>query len=312
MSAAQEGRAGTAAAAEATRERRGLRLSAVAAGAVGVGGVLWGLVSASSAILLDGAYALVGMGLSLLTLRVTSLVAAGPTHRYPFGREALAPVVVGVQGLVLLGTLLYASIDALLTLRSGGSDAEVGWALAYAVASLLLSLVLVAALRGAARTSELVAAEAVQWRAGAVLSAVLAVGFAVAVGLDASGLGQAARYVDPALVLVATAVLLPTPLRMMRSASRELLEAAPDPEVSGPVHDAVSEVGARLGLPDPTLRVGKVGRKLYVELDYLVPEGRWQVGDADRVRRELTSRLAAPERLLWVNVELHTDPDWDH
>ncbi len=296
---------------EAARESDSLRLSAAAAAVIGVGGVVWGLAAESSVLLLDGAYALAGMLLSLLTLRVTRLVAAGPTELYPFGREALGPVVVGAQGLVLLGTLLYASIDALLTLTSGGSDAEVGSALVYAVLSLVVALGLVVALRRSAVTSELVAAEVAQWRAGAVLSAVMTVGFTVGVVLERVGAGGG-RYVDPVLVLVASAVLLPTPLRMLRTAARELLEAAPAPEVAEPVRAAVAEVSEQFGLPTPTLRVGKLGRKLYVELDYLVPEGRWAVGDADRVRRAVIQRLSAPERLLWVNVELHTDPDWDH
>jgi predicted Co/Zn/Cd cation transporter (cation efflux family) len=56
--------------------------------------------------------------------------------------------------------------------------------------------------------------------------------------------------------------------------------------------------------------MGKLGRKVYVELDFLVESGR-EVGDADRVRRELMTRLSEPGRLLWINVELHTDPAWD-
>jgi predicted Co/Zn/Cd cation transporter (cation efflux family) len=56
--------------------------------------------------------------------------------------------------------------------------------------------------------------------------------------------------------------------------------------------------------------MGKLGRKVYVELDFLVESGR-EVGDADLVRRELMTRLSEPGRLLWINVELHTDPAWD-
>ena len=75
----------------------------------------------SQALLLDGVYALIGTALSLLTLHAEQLVAAGSTSRYPFGREALGPLMVGVQGLVLLGALLYASVTAVLTIRSGAA-----------------------------------------------------------------------------------------------------------------------------------------------------------------------------------------------
>lgn len=296
---------------EQRTERRALGVSAAASASVGVVAVVWGLSVQSQALLLDGVYALIGMGLSLLTLHAARLVAAGPTPRYPFGREALAPLMVGVQGLVLLGTLLYASIDALLTIRAGGSDAAVGSALLYAVASLVLSVVLVVAL-GRGNSSELVGAEVAQWKAGAVLSGVLAIGFALAVALTRLDAGAVVGYVDPLLVLAAAALLVATPVRMVRTSLRELLEASPDASVTGPIEATVAALGDELGLPEPALRIGKLGRKTYIELDYVVEAGVWKVGDADLVRRALIERLSQPGRLLWVNVELHTDPDWDH
>ena len=81
-----------------------------------------------------------GLRLSASASAVIGGVAAGPTSRYPFGREALGPLMVGVQGLVLLGTLLYASVAAVLTIRSGGSEAAVGSALPYALLSLAVSV----------------------------------------------------------------------------------------------------------------------------------------------------------------------------
>ena len=58
--------------------------------------------------------------------------------------------------------------------------------------------------------------------------------------------------------------------------------------------------------------MGKLGRKVYLELDFLVAEeDRWTVDHADQVRRRLLTELSEPGRLLWINVELHTDPAWD-
>ncbi len=296
---------------EARRERRSLRSSAIASALLGVVGVVWGLAAEAQAVLLDGAYAVIGTGLTVATLRAAQLVNAGPTPRYPFGREALGPLMVGVQGLVLLGTLLYASLDAVLTIRAGGGDTAVGSALIYALVSLLWSIGLLIYLRRVASTSELVGAEAAQWTAGAVLSGVLAIGFGVATVLDDSDAEGAVAYIDPVLVLIASCLLVVTPLGMIRSAMLELLEAAPDPVVAQPIVDAVAQVRTEQGLPEPTLRISKLGRKLYIDLDFVVEAGHWDIGVADIVRRELINRLRAPGRLLWVNVELHTDPNWN-
>jgi predicted Co/Zn/Cd cation transporter (cation efflux family) len=54
--------------------------------------------------------------------------------------------------------------------------------------------------------------------------------------------------------------------------------------------------------------MAKLGDKLYVEVGYVVEAGEWDTADADRVRHALTDRLAALPYLLWLNVELTTDP----
>ncbi|MCU0277640.1 MAG: cation transporter [Candidatus Nanopelagicales bacterium] len=291
-------------------ERKLLRASTATAAAFAAVGIVWGMWAESQIILLDGAYALIGLGLGVLSLRAARLVQRGPTPDYPFGREALAPLVVGIQGMVLLGTFGYASFDAVAVILDGGSETALGSALIYSIVTLAASLAIWWYLRGRAQDSELVLAEAAQWAAGWVLSTGMMIGFGGALILESTSLSWLARYADPVLVLLATAVILPTPLRMIRSMYVELLEGSPPAEVSEPVRKVVEEVAAEHGLPNPTLRMGKLGRKVYVELDFLVESGR-EVGDADRVRRELMTRLSEPGRLLWINVELHTDPAWD-
>lgn len=296
----------------ATVERRGLIASAAASGAVAVVGITAGVVADSQIILLDGFYALLGLLLSWLGLYAGRLIEAGPTDRYPFGRETLAPLVVGIQGLVLLGSLGYAGLEAVQTIAAGGAEPAAGLGITYGALTLAASVLLAGWLRARQQGSDLLAAEVTQWRASAVLSAALLAGFAVAWLLVSNGFERAAAFVDPALVLVAIALLGPTPLRMIRSSLRELLEATPDEAVRRPVEDAVTSLRQRHGLPEPTMRLGKLGRKLYVELDFLVGvHDGWSVGDADRLRRELAMALQQPGRVLWLNVELHADPQWD-
>jgi cation diffusion facilitator family transporter len=293
-------------------EAGALRLSAGAGLVLAVVGIVWGLAVDSAAILFDGLYAVIGFVLSWFGLRAAALVERGPTPTYPFGREALAPLVVAVQALVLAGTFGYAALDAVDVILDGGSQTQVGPALVYSVLALAASIVVTGLLARRQAGSDLVAAEVAQWRASVVLGAALAVGFAIALGLRAAGAEQAAGYVDPVLVLLAAALVVPTPVRMLRTAFRELLEGTPDASVTGPIHAAIAEVRAEFGLPEPTTRIGKLGRKVYLELDVVVGrDDGWTVDHADRIRRALMDRLSRPGQLLWINVELHTDPGWD-
>ena len=107
--------------APARREALGLKLSAAGALVLAVVGIVWGLAVSSQVILFDGLYSVIGFVLAWFGLRAATLVQRGPTPHYPFGREALAPLVVAVQALVLLGTFGYAAIDAVGVILHGGS-----------------------------------------------------------------------------------------------------------------------------------------------------------------------------------------------
>lgn len=296
----------------ARREAAALRFSVIGALVLAVVGIVWGLAVSSQVILFDGLYSVIGFVLAWFSLRAADLVERGPTPSYPFGLEALAPLVVAIQALVLLGTFGYAAVDAVGVLLRGGSQTELGPALAYGILSLVACTIAYVVLARAQHDSELVAAEAIQWRAAVVLGAAMTIGFGAAVALTRTRWAGAASYVDPLLVLVAAALILPAPVRMLRQSFRELLEGVPDAEVADPINAAIAAVRADFGLPEPTVRMGKLGRKIYLDLDFLVGEDEgWTVDHADQVHRQLRTKLSEPGRMLWINVELHTDPDWD-
>ncbi|MGB8021396.1 MAG: cation transporter [Candidatus Nanopelagicales bacterium] len=307
MSAAHE-----AASQSGRREAQALRLSAAASLLLAALGVAWGLAVGSQVILFDGLYAIIGFVLAWLGLRASALVEAGPTPSFPFGREALAPLMVAAQALALLGTFGYAVFDAVGVILDGGSQTVLEWALGYSVVNLVACVGMRAVLMRSQEGSDLVAAEVVAWGAAALLGFAMVLGFGLALMIGSTSLAWAAPFVDPVLVLVAAALILPTPIRMLRQSFRELLEGVPSAEITDPVHASIASLRTELGLPEPTTRIGKLGRKVYIELDFLVgsDEG-WTVDDADRIRRRLVADLRRPGRMLWVNVELHTDPGWD-
>lgn len=296
-------------------EQRSIVLSLVVAIVLATLGIVWGLAIDSGIILLDGVYGLIGLALSAVTLRVTALVDQGPSARYPFGREALGPLILGVQGLVLLGALAYAGFDAVRVIMDGGSQTPFGSALAYAALSFIGAFGAFVFLRARSKHSELVRAEAAQWVAGALLSLAMLIGFTVGALVQGTTWQHAADFIDPVLVIFAALGLSPIPVAMLRTMMRELLEGAPGQQVEAPIRAAIDEAGTHFGLPQPqAVRIGKLGRKVYAEVDFLIhddPDDRWTVEEADRIRRFIMERADKPGQSLWLNVELHTDPDWD-
>jgi predicted Co/Zn/Cd cation transporter (cation efflux family) len=294
-------------AAPAAREHTALVGSIAASAASGLLAVLWGLLSGARIILFDGAYALIGIGIAGLSLRVARAVAVGPTRRFPFGREALTPLAVVGQGVALAATLFYAATDAVTVIREGGAPVAADNVAAYGAVTGLLSLAAAWWLRRTAPGSDLVDAEAQQWRADGVLSAVMVAGGAVAFALDRAGRTDLTAYVDPVLVLLACAVLVPTPLRLLRCGTVELLEGEPPAEIRDVVAAAVEDVRTRFGLDAPILRLHKLGGKLYVEVDFVVEPGEWDVSEEDAVRRAVVDELVPIGLDVRAYVELTTD-----
>lgn len=61
-------------------------------------------------------------------------------------------------------------------------------------------------------------------------------------------------------------------------------------------------------LPPPIIRSTKLGQRLYVEVDFIVAKGEWQVDEEDAVRLAITERLDALGLLVWATIDLTTNP----
>lgn len=290
-------------------ERRGMVRSIFASVVIGVVALLWGVIAESRVLLFDGAFVIVGIALSGLSIAASTTAAAPPTRRFPFGRPAATPLVIAFQGAAMLGMLLFAAVDAVLVIRAGGTDVAPRTVALYGsfsgAASLLVALWLGRLGRGG--TSEILEAEAAQWRASGVLSAVVVLGGVVALVLDGhDGWQGAVAYVDPVLVLIASALVTPTALGMLRTAGLELLQARPPAPIQDEIDRSIEQVRAEHRLPAPTVAATKIGQQLFVSVTFLI-EGDRTVAEEDAVRRALIGRLETVGLDVWAHVELTAD-----
>ena len=287
-------------------ERSALSLSIASGFVLAALGIVIGISTGSQIVLFDGFYTFLGIGLSWMARRVSLLVASGPSTRYPFGREALTPLIIGLEGVALLATCIYAAFNSVLTITHGGIRPPSGWGVAYALVAMAIPGAIWWYLRRVARHSELVAAEATQWLAGGLLGSGMLVGFLFAHLIATTSWSRVAHYVDPSLVIIASLLFLIPPIRMIRTTFFELVEGSPDMDLQGPARDAVNEIGVQFGLGEQHLRMTKIGRKFYVEIEFEV-EPEWNVRQSDQVRRALARRLEALPHDLWLTVEFTAD-----
>jgi cation diffusion facilitator family transporter len=290
-------------------ERRALGISIIWGFSLAALGLATGILTGSRVVLFDGLYAFIGIGLTGLAVRVSQKVEAGPTKRYPFGRESLTPLIIGFEGVALLVTCVFAAFDAIVTIRAGGSDLPSGGVVAYAAISTIVPLFVGIHLHKRINGSELVAAEALQWLIGALLGLGMLIGFVGAQVVDGTSLESAVPYVDPVLVLLASALFIGPPLKMVRTMLVELLEAAPDAELLQQVRDIVDEARIEFQFGQHNLRVTKTGPKFYVEIDILVSPD-WTVRESDEVRKMLLTALDDLPETVWMTLEFTAVPEY--
>ncbi|WP_100639067.1 cation diffusion facilitator family transporter [Marinobacter salexigens] len=267
------------------RENMALSLSAVAAGLFALAGITWGLWIDSLVILFDGAYSLVSLLLSLLSLYAARIVRRPASKEYPFGRGAVEPLVIAIKGMVITLVCVLSLASAIAAVFEGGRAVSADKALVFAAVSVLGCAAVWVYLKWAERreASGLLVAEQKQWFMDSVLSAAVLMGFGIAWWLEQGSLSVWAVYADPLMMIVISAYFILVPVKMTVGAVRELLLAAPPAEVVEEVHEALSSVG----LAPEQVKMVKVGPNLMMEISL---PANWS-GRSDRLKWRLLRRL---------------------
>jgi cation diffusion facilitator family transporter len=296
-----------------TRDARALILSVVASSVFAVGSLVWGLLAGSQMIVFDGLYSFVSVALSLLAVWALRAARSGADERYPWGREIFEPLTIAVKAVALAGLCLYAMVGGVGDLLGGGREIDAGWAVVYGIVATAVgvgvSLVLRRMSRGA---TDLVRAEAAEWMGDALLSVGTLAGFGIALALQLTGNDALARYVDPAMLVLTSAIYLKIPARLAAEGLREVLTMSAAPSVREQVAALVGDVARQWALTAPALRLSKVGTRLDVDIVFLVEEDSTArtVEEFDRVRAELDERLRATGLEPALSVGFTADPRW--
>lgn len=291
-------------------ETAALVLSAIAALGLGIVGLTAAFLSNSQAILLDGLFNIAFFVTALLTLRVVQLLKRPDDARYPFGYLYFEPLINTVKGLLILGVSLFALIDALISLATGGRALVLGPALVYAaVATIACGIVMLVLRRaGPGLASPLVDADIGNWTVNTVISAGVFVAFVLAFVFERLALTTAARYVDPVLVGLVVLVSLGVPIRMAGRGLMALLNRSAPETVTTSIESLVKDALAALPTRAIYLRVVQPGRTTYVTVHVLLDEAGADLDlrTADRLRVAVVGALARKHAPIIVDIVFTT------
>jgi cation diffusion facilitator family transporter len=296
-----------------TAEQRALKVSIAATVLIGAIGIAGGLAIGSRAIAFDGMFSFVDILLTCGSLAVSKLVTREPSRQFQFGYWHFEPMVGAVQSAVLATACLYGVINAIQALISDSYDVSFGYGTFWAAVMGVVGMAMAAYIRRHARFQQslLLEIDYRSWLLSGVLSLALCASYVVAMWLEDSPYRTWVPYIDPIMLLVLSFALLPTPLKILLEALRDVMEVAPE-DLDRQVHTVMADLVRDRGFLKYTSYVSQVGRVRFVEIHILVPRGfRVKTVDmVDNLRMEIAARLDAAWPHVWLTVDVTANPDW--
>ncbi|MZG56586.1 cation diffusion facilitator family transporter [Photobacterium lucens] len=296
-----------------SKERMALKISLAGTIFVASLGIGYGLYVGSNAILLDGMFSFLSMGMTGLSLYTAYLVSKPDDEQFQFGYAHFEPLINVVNGLLILITCLFAFITGVQTIMHGGHDIVLGDAIIYAVLSTVscFSIYFFETYIARSVDSELVRVDSQEWLVDAILSAAILVGFILVVIFDAMGYSKWNAYVDPILVTTLSIAASVLPIKVLRRNLKEVLLVAPQDSAQEHVDQVIAELSEKYDFDDYTHHFAKIGRQYDLEINILVKdENKWTTKQQDRIRQIIWDKLEDDLGETWLSVTFTAQERW--
>ncbi|HEY6630504.1 MAG TPA: cation transporter [Rhizobiaceae bacterium] len=299
-----------------------LRVSIAVTIFVAVLGIVFGLLAGSFSIVFDGVYSLGDAVMTILALSVSSLIVRSTRgdslpdilrNRFTMGFWHLEPIVLGLNGILLMTVAIYALINALLTIVYGGYETRFGMAIVYATITLLVCASMAAAGWRVNRRlrSDFVSLDAKAWAMSGAITAALLVAFLAGLAVRNTPWSWIAPYVDPVVLSLVCIVVIPLPVSTVRQALSEILLITP-PDLKAHVDGVAAEWVEREGFVGYRAYVAKVGRATQIELYFVAPKNQppKALEEWDSIRDRVGAAIGGEGKDRWLTIAFTTEVAW--
>ena len=278
-------------------------------------GVIFALWTRSEAIFLDSLFSAIHLAVSLLSLRISQLIQRPGDDDYPFGYAMFEPFLNMGKGLVIVLVALFALFSASEALLNGGRSVEAGIALWYAVLAAVtcLAMAFVQKRFAIATQSQILDLDFKNWLIDGAVNTGVAIAFTAMLLLQNTQWNNFIPYVDPVLVLLLVAIVIPLPLQTVVQNSLQIVGRKPKNEQSDRIEQIVETVLADVPHQEYHLRHLNMGRLVYVQVYLYVSlqqEDSYEPGEVDGLRSRLYERLHEAFPHLAMDLVVTCDRIW--
>ena len=291
-------------------EQRILKISIVVTFLLAITSLLFGLLSGSLAIVFDGMFNVVDAVMALVSLYVAKLLTTEGTRKFQYGFWHVEPIVLVFNGSVLMLLCIYALINAIGSLLSGGRELDFDWAFGFTLLMSVISIVMYIYIRRQYKilNSEFLRLDTQSWLISATISTALLIAFGIATFLRHTEYAYLTPYVDPIILTMITAVLIIVPLSTVKDATRDMFLIAPF-ELDEKVRGVLDFVVSKHGFKTYSSYVAKIGRAHFIEIHIVIPleHGLSDIHDLDVIRNEIREAMENDSPQLWLTIAFTGD-----
>lgn len=280
---------------------------------VAVSGTVMGIVTGSSAVLLDGVFSFVDVVIKIMMLMTAKLVARETSKRFQFGFWQFEPLVLAVEGFFILLIVIYALSSGITDLLSGGRLVDFGPAIFYAIFFTVADTAYYLYVRRINKSlqSNLIKFDNVSWYVDALLEAAILISFVVATMLESTEYARWATYIDPIVLIILAVQMIPSAFRIIVPSMKQILGWAPTS-----LHNEVQEIMDRFmekyNFKDYVTSVQVYGNTRIIEIDILVPKSfpYQTIAEIDAIRNEIDQEIGGNPTEKWVTISFTGTRKW--
>jgi predicted Co/Zn/Cd cation transporter (cation efflux family) len=299
-----------------------LRASILITFVVAAFGIVFGLLSGSFSIAFDGVFALADAAMTTVALGVSALIVKSAQsdalsgklrNRFTMGFWHLEPMVLGLNGTILIMVAIYALINAILSIQGGGRELEFGYAILYAATTLVVCLGMAFFDWRANRKieSDFLKLDIHSWLMSGAISAALLIAFLIGYGVEGTRYDWMTPYIDPAVLAIISVAIIPIPIGTVRQAVADMLLLTPA-DLKEHVDQVARDTVARHGFLTYRAYVAKVGRAKQIEIYFIVARNgaARRLEEWDKIRDEIGEAIGDESYNRWLTIAFTTDSEW--
>ncbi len=271
---------------------------------------LMALGTGSQSILMDAVYGGADLIMVIVSIRIVPLLYRPMTEKHPFGFSQVEAIFITIKGAMLTAVTVGLVLNNVQIILNGGNHVVFTWvavfelAAAFICGGILFSLIKM----NQKLDSLIVHTEINAWIIDTVASLGLAVAFVLPALVQTEWMEQFAPYLDQAVAITLSALILPVPIKTMFAGLRDIFLLAPDEDSL----DRIKEIGQNVLAPyrfeQTVYDVIKTGRKIWISIYFKSPSDTISISQIIKAHKELETALKKEYKDLYVELIPEFEP----